>query len=230
MKTSAVSLAPAFAAALLVSQSCPAQYSGSPGRLDGPYFNVNAGPAFTHDGMVTELTGFAAGNRINYDTGFGVDAAIGYVFNDIASVEFEVGWIGNELDRVQGFTMSDTFLYNAPFMVNVTLQYPIPHSTVTPYVGVGGGGSATTFDTDGFSNGSITMFGNDTDVVFAYQAFAGVRFDLNERMSLGIRYKYFATEDSSFNFNSFNPSGPPVRLGIEGVRTHLVTASFNMKF
>jgi opacity protein-like surface antigen len=93
---------------------------------------------------------------------------------------------------------------------------------------VGAGGSATIFDTDSFSNGAITLFGDDSDVVFAYQAFAGVRFDLNERMSLGIRYKYFATEDSSYRFDS--SFGPPVRLGIEGVRTHLVTVSFNLKF
>jgi hypothetical protein len=38
-----------------------------------------------------------------------------------------------------------------------------------------------------------------------------VRFDLNERMSVGIRYKYFATEDSSPLRFSLRPD---CRLGI----------------
>src|SRR5689334_3632776 len=105
MKSFVIPLAPAVAVALFISQSCPAQYSSSPAQAGWPYFRVNAGPTFTRDGKVTEFSTFAAGNRIRYDTGVGVDAACGYVFNDIASAEIEVGWIGNEIDRVQGFTL-----------------------------------------------------------------------------------------------------------------------------
>src|SRR6185503_13575623 len=98
------------------------------------------------------------GNKISYDTGFALDAACGYVFNHLLSAEIELGWIGNEMDQVQGIALHDTFLYNASFMGNVTLQYPIPRSIVTPYIGAGAGGSATFSDTDSFSNGTITLF------------------------------------------------------------------------
>lgn len=230
MKSFVVSLVGATVITLVVPQSSLAQYYNSYHGGAGPYSYVGIGPAFTEDGKVREFTGFTAGNKIRYDTGFALEVAVGYAFNDWVSVELEAGWIGSEIQSVQGFTHDDTFLYNAPFLASVTLQHRIPQTIITPYVRAAVGGSATVFDTDGFSNGTITLFGYDSDLVFAYQFSAGVRFDLNDQMSIGVGYKYFATEDSSFEYGSFSGGGPVVRLGIEGVRTHVVTVSFNMKF
>lgn len=230
MKSLVVSLVGAAAITLLVPTTVSAQHHYSSAGEAGPYLRAGIGPAFTQDGSITEFTGFAAGNEIKYDTGLALEFAGGYAFNSWLAVELEFGFVGNEFDSTAGITHADTFLYSAPILAGVTLQHRIPGTIITPYVSASVGGSATVFDTDGFSNGVATLFGEDEDFVFAYQFGAGVRFDLNDQMSLGIDYKYFVTDDSSFEFQSLFGGGPNVRLGIEGVQTHIVAATFTFRF
>ena len=231
MKSSSILLAAAALVSLLFPNPSSAQYyydsSSSSGR---PYFRVGVGPAFTTDGSLTEFSGFAAGNKVSYDTGYALDAAIGFAFNPWISAEFETGLIANQISHVEGFTLDDTYLYNVPFMVNVTFKYNIPRTIVTPYVGAGLGGSVTGFDTDYFSNGHVSVYGSASTVVFAYQFYAGVRFELNDQMSVALGYKYFATGNSDFHYESFHHGQPDLHLGIEGVASHIVTVSFNMRF
>ena len=197
----------------------------------GPYFRADIGPTFVEDGKLTKFGG-PVSQDVEFDVGFNFDAAIGYAFNKYLSTDFEFGFNGADIDSVSGFFANDdTVLYNAPFLVNVTFSYPIPRTIITPYVGIGGGGSLTVFDTDGFGNGTDTVFGDDTDVVWAWQAFAGVRFELNKQAYLGLGYKYFATESSSFSYPPLFPgSGPDFHMAFDGVRSHSVLFVFNMKF
>jgi opacity protein-like surface antigen len=228
MKLFVVSSVAAVVAVTFIPQSTSAQQYEYYPREAGPYFHVGVGPAFTQTGEITEFTGFAAGNKISYDTGFAGELGGGYAFNRYIALGAEGGWVGNEIKRVEGFALNDTFLYNAPILATLTLQCPIPNTIITPFVRAGVGGSVTIFDTDYFDNGAVALFGNDSDVVFAYQLSAGVRFNFNDQMSIGITYKYFATDDSDFSYEGF--FGPDQHLGIEGVRSHLVTVSFNMMF
>jgi opacity protein-like surface antigen len=218
-----------LAAALLLPLVCHSAQRRFITADAGPYSKFEVGPTFQQDGEITKFTGFPDGNNISYDVGFAFDAAIGYAFNKWVSVEGEFGWNGNSIDKVQGIQQSDTFLYNAPFLVNVVFQYPIHRTRLVPYVGGGVGGSASIFDTDIFSNGAVTIVGSDTVVVFAYQAFAGLRFEINENMFAGVGYKYFGTSNATFSFDSAF-GGPDLDLGISGASTHMVLFSFNMKF
>jgi opacity protein-like surface antigen len=197
----------------------------------GPYFRADLGPSFFQEGR---LTSFGASTRkdVEFEVGFAADAAIGYAFNKYLSTDFEFGFISAGIDSVPGFFVYDyTVLYNAPFLANVTLSYPIPRTIITPYIGAGVGGSVTIFDTDGFGNSTDAVFGDDSDVVFAWQAFAGLRFQLNKQVSLGIGYKYFATEDSSFSYPPLYPgTGSNFRVGFDGLHTHSVLFVFQAKF
>jgi opacity protein-like surface antigen len=197
----------------------------------GPYFRTELGPNFTQDGRLTKF-GSSTRNNVEFDTGFTFDAAVGYAFNKYLAADFEFGYIGTTIDSVSGyFVNDDTFLYNAPFLANVTFSYPIPRTIITPYIGAGVGGSVTVFDTDGFGNSSDAVFGSDTDVVFAWQAFAGLRFELNKQISMGVGYKYFSTEGSSFSYPPLFPgTGPDFHVGFDGVRSHSVLFAFQMKF
>jgi opacity protein-like surface antigen len=194
-----------------------------------PYAKFEVGPAFLQDGEITKFSGFPNGNNISYDVGFAFDAAVGYAFNKWVSVEGEFGWNGAQVNSAQNIQQSDTFIYNVPFIANVVLQYPIPHTRIVPYIGGGAGGSASIFDTDYFSNGAVTIIGNEAEVVFAYQGFAGVRVEINDSMSAGIGYKYFGTTNPTFSFDAAY-GGPNLDLGISGAKTHMVLFSFNMKF
>ena len=197
----------------------------------GPYFRGDVGPSFYQEGQLTKFGG-SVRNDVEFETGFAFEAAIGYAFNKYLSTDFEFGFISAGIDSVPGFFVNDyTVLYNAPFLANITLSYPIPRTIVTPYIGAGAGGSVSVFDTDGFGNSTDAVFGDDSDVVFAWQVFAGLRFELNKQASLGIGYKYFSTEDSSFSYPPLFPdTGPDFRVGFEGVKTHSVLFTFQMRF
>lgn len=196
----------------------------------GPYFRAGAGAAFTQDGHFREFDGVPVGNKINYRTGLAIDAAGGYQFNRYFGMDVEVGWIVNEISDAEGFASSDTFVHNIPILANAILQFPIPNTFITPYAGAGAGGAITVFDTDGFSNGGVTLSGNDSDVVFAYQFFGGIRFNINPQMSVGVEYKYFATDNSRYRYPDFFGIEPDLVFGLSGVRSHVVTATVNIKF
>ena len=70
------------------------------------------------------------------------------------------------------------------------------------------------------------VYGSEDDMVFAWQAFAGLRFQLNPRISFGIGYKYFATGNPTFSY----PPSPNFNVGFDGVRTHSVLFTFQMNF
>jgi len=197
----------------------------------GPYFRTEVGPTFYQDGTLNKFGG-SVRKDVEFDTGFTFDAAIGYAFNKYLATDFEFGFIGADINSVKGFFVYDnTTLYNAPFLANITFSYPIPRTIVTPYIGGGVGGSLTVFDTDGFGNSTDAVFGDDTDFVFAWQAFAGLRFDLNKHMSLGLGYKFFSTEDTSFSYPPLYPgTGSNFRVGFDGVKSHSVLFTFQMKF
>ena len=190
----------------------------------GPYFRLGVGPSFFENGQLTQFGG-PVSSPVKYRTGLASEAAIGYAFNKYLATDFELGFVSAEIDNVPGYFSANSYIYNVPFLANVRLSYPIPRSIVTPYIGAGVGGADVIFDTDNFNDGADFVFGNENDVVFAWQAFAGLRFQLNPEMSLGIGYKYFATEDPTFTYPPDNFS-----VGFKGVKTHSILFTLEWKF
>jgi opacity protein-like surface antigen len=196
----------------------------------GPYCRFDIGPTFFQNG---QLTGFGgpANSTIQYDVGFIADTAFGYAFNKYLATDFEFGFIGAQIDSVSGFYTYSSYVDNLPFLGNITLSYPIPRTLLVPYIGGGLGGSLTTFSTDGFGDNNVTVFGSESDVVFAWQGFAGVRVNLSRQMSLGLGYKYFATMDPSISYPPGYPySGPNFPMSFKGVSTHSILVTFQFKF
>lgn len=196
----------------------------------GPYLRTGIGPVFFENGRVNNFGGSVPGGTIDYQTGLSADVAVGFSFNKYVATDFDLGFVGAKIRSAQGFSSDNSYLYQAPFMGNLVLSYPIPRSIVVPYIGAGVGGSAVTFDTDRFSDGYTTVVGRESDVVFAYQAFAGLRFNLNPTMSVGIGYKYFATESPTFTYPSGYYGGPDFQMGFDGVHTHSVQFTFQWSF
>jgi opacity protein-like surface antigen len=191
----------------------------------GPYVRMDTGGTFFRDGQLTQFGG-PAGNPVNYNVGYAFDTAIGYAFNKYVGADFEFGIIGTRINSVPGLITSNSYLDNLPFLVNLNLAYPIPRTLIVPYIGGGVGGSASTFNTDGFGTSSTAVFGYESDVEFAWQAFAGVRIKLNKNMSLGLGYKYFATQESSFTYPPAVFGQPSLTVGFSGVRTHSILLTF----
>ena len=205
-----------------------AQYYYEAPEGAGPYFRMGVGPSFFQNGHVSEPDALnPSPSTVKYRTGLAADAAFGYAFNKYIAADFELGYVGAKIDSAPGYFANDSYIDNVPFLANVTLSYPIPRSIVAPYIGVGVGGADVVFDTDNFHNiatGDVVS-GREDDVVFAWQAFAGVRFRLARDLSLGLGYKFFATEDPSFSYPPDN-----FHVNFDGARAHSVMASLEWKF
>jgi opacity protein-like surface antigen len=204
----------------------PPEYSYYPPGGAGPCFRFGIGPSFFENGQLTRFGG-PTSSGVEYCTGLASEVAFGYAFNRYVATDFEFGFVDADIKHVQaqGFFSQNSYIYNLPFLANVTLSYPIPRSIVVPYIGVGAGGSVVGFDTDGFGNNTDAVYGAEDDVVFAWQAFAGLRFKLKPWMSLGIGYKYFATDDPSFSYPPDN-----FTVGFKGAKTHSVLFTFEWRF
>ena len=179
-------------------------------------------------GGTLQQFGGPVNSPVSFDTGFALDAVAGYAFNKYVGLDFNTGYLYANIHSVQGFSTSGSYIDNIPFLFDVTLSLPIPHSIVVPYIGGGVGGASSSFSTDQFGNaGSGFVFGSGWDTVFAYQAFAGLRFKLSRNFSLGLGYKYFATEDTTYGYSA--PFGT-FNVGFKGVQTHSVLFSVNWNF
>jgi opacity protein-like surface antigen len=201
-----------------------AQYYYGPTPGAGPYFRLDVGPSFFENGQLTQF-GPPVSSQVKFETGLAADGAVGYAFNKYVAADFEIGYVGAKIDNVPGYFANNSYIYNVPFLANVTLSYPIPRTIMVPYIGVGVGGADVIFDTDSFSNISDEVVGSEDDVVFAWQAFAGVRFRLARDLTLGVGYKYFSTEDPTFTYPPDN-----FHVAFDGVQSHSVMVTLEWKF
>jgi opacity protein-like surface antigen len=195
----------------------------------GPYAQVDAGPSFYQSGELKTFGGPASGS-VHYRVGGMADAQVGYAFNQYVATGFEFGVNGTTIDSIPNYSLSDARFYNVPFLANVTFSYPIPHTILTPYIGGGAGGSDSVFNPGTMQSDTPPNYnyvtGSEDDVVFAWEAYAGLRFQLAQNMTLGIGYKYFATGNPDFSY----PPSPNFNVGFRGVETHSITVTFNVSF
>ena len=69
--------------------------------------------------------------------------------------------------------------------------------------------------------------GDDSDFVWAAQAFAGFRYEFNDRMAVGFGYRFLATGEPRWDAISAGGAG---NIGFDNARTHSFLAEFTMKF
>jgi opacity protein-like surface antigen len=107
---------------------------------------------------------------------------------------------------------------------NVQWRYRLANS-ITPYLGGGGGVIFSDLSVDTISGYDVSVNGEDSDVdtVGAYQAFAGVQFDLSDTTSLGLAYKFLGTSGPAWNF-----SGAKVEL--DDVQVHTLALTLTYRF
>jgi opacity protein-like surface antigen len=195
----------------------------------GPYFHADLGGSIPAGGALTDASGYAAAGKVSYDAGLSLGVAAGYQFNPYLAVEVQSGWNVNQIDSIPGFSVSDTYFSSVPILVNGIFQWPIPRTRLVPFIGAGVGGAATIFDTDHMVNNTVALVGADSDFVFAWQAFAGLRFNISEQFSAGVAYKYYSTDDSEYRYVPVY-YGPDLRLGFEGLQLHQIVLTCTLKF
>ncbi len=156
------------------------------------------------------------------DPGFRTSISIGADLSDYVAAEFETGVLGNALDNSSSQPISAiadrAYLYQVPMLANLIFKAPLRNG-ITPYIGGGAGGIASTLYLESGDDWS-----SDTDFTFAYQAMCGIKCALNRNMEIGVGYKFLATPDHTWfpNDSRFVRSGQ--------MFTHSILATFTWNF
>jgi opacity protein-like surface antigen len=195
------------------------------------YIKGDLGGNLTHDTGLREFFGepLTAGTKIKFDPGVRFGITGGFRLTDWFSTEIETGVMANYIDSITGATRVDDAVFsNVPLLVNARFQCP-RLDLVTPYFGGGVGGSFPIIDVDHIEIGDTRMHGYDSTVVFAYQAFAGLRFKLNHQMGLSLEYHYFHADGAEWEAES-NHGAFTDKLRFAGTETHSLSIAFDWRF
>jgi opacity protein-like surface antigen len=179
------------------------------------------------DSTVTEFVGLIDEGELTFDPGFATSIGVGYEFNRFLAVEFETGFLINDIDELGGMSYSgDAVLYQTPVMGNVIIQFR-NETGLVPFGGAGVGGSLQVFTADDLLTPAVYLDGSDTDFVFAWQVFGGLKYEFNENMGAGITYRYLSSDAPRWDASGFflDP-----HIAFERIETHSITGQFHYRF
>jgi len=193
----------------------------------GLYFRGGIGPEIAHKTNVKEFFVPSSGIQVEYDAGVRISAAGGYQFSRYFSAEVESGILYNSIKSITGSPSTDASVANVPLLANAVFHIPL-ESNFVPYCGFGFGGSTSVLNIDHATIAGRPLQGDDADFVWAAQAFAGFRYEFNDRMGVGFGYKFLATGQPSWDVFSFTAGSGELRF--DRARTHSFLAEFTLKF
>jgi opacity protein-like surface antigen len=195
----------------------------------GWYYKADAGGNLTEDSHLKEFFGtVSSGSKVKFDPGARVGFGAGYQLTDWFALEGEVGVMANNIRSITDSTELEANYSNIPFLANVRFQCP-HHCRLTPYIGGGAGVAASILATDRITIGDITMTGSAADAVFAYQGFVGLSYAINDSLSLGVEYRYFATTNPNWKVDdSFGADSDRIKFG--GAHTHAMSVAVHFRF
>lgn len=178
------------------------------------YVGADGGIQWLQD---SDVDGGGLSRDTDYDAGPVVLGQAGYRFDSGLSLEGELGWRGNDVDSVSGLSAGgdvNTWSLMANAIYDFNRAGPFH-----PFLGAGIG--AAHHDSDA-TVGGVSAYSGD-EWAFAYQAFAGVGYDLNDTWSLKAQYRYFGTAD----YDVTTPAGTGLEAEYD---SHAVLIGFTVRF
>lgn len=94
---------------------------------------------------------------------------------------------------------------------------------LVPFLGAGGGGLYSAIDLERLTASGRLLGDSNDSLDPAYQAFAGLKYAYNDRLDVGVVYKYLVADTPEWKLN-----GSPVRA--EAVKTHSVSLVLSYRF
>lgn len=183
---------------------------------DGWYVTGKAGASRL---VKSDVSGSATSGDASFDDGPVGLVGLGYGFGPFRA-EGELGYRENDLKSFSGGAgAASGEVRTWSMMANGFYDFNVGGS-VTPYVGAGVG--VARVDLDGISQGG-TALADDRDDVFAFQAMAGLRVPLSDRLSADLGYRFFTTQNP--DFTSTGGTGFSGRY-----RSHAVTVGLAWQF
>lgn len=199
--------------------AAPLPSGAQEGQQPGPYVGADLGAALTSDARLKEFPGTPGVGDVEFDPGIRLSLGGGWKFNDWLRAGGEFGIISH---NIKG---ADATFSHFPMLANVEFQVP-NKSPIVPFFGGGPGVSigAVAFDDDNLAGGDF-VDGSSADAAFAWQAYGGLRYKINDSMSAGLVYKYFEAGETTYDVRR---TSTDIRFG--RTRTHSISASFSMDF
>lgn len=185
---------------LIISVCVLAFFFSSPAySAEGPYVSGNIGFAMLSDSDVTDSTIPGITIDMEYDTGLALGAALGYNFGN-TRLEGEISYQKNDFEKASLFGVDVDLtgdVTSLSLLMNGYYDF-VNNSAVTPYLSAGLGFAEVEVN-DLNVPGSGLPNSNDDDTVFAYQVGVGVGYAVNEKVTIDVKYRYFATSDPEFD-------------------------------
>jgi opacity protein-like surface antigen len=155
---------------------------------------VNPGVVFMQDVSYREP---GVSGSFSVDPGPSLEMALGYNLNQSLLIELQSGVLvffsgSSHLNQFEEDVRDD--ICQVPIMARLVYKVPL-HSRVRPFLGVGVGGVYTSVDENFGFLGSRSV---GTDFTFGYQACAGVRYQINHLIALGLEYDFMGTLEHNF--------------------------------
>lgn len=166
------------------------------------------------------------GVEVDFDSGLGVNAAVGRNYSDQVSFELELQHKDLDADSISfgafSLPLSGSISYTS-VMLNTIYRpdFKIKSQKINPYIGFGLG--ATVVSGHNINPGFGDSI-NDTATTASYQVMLGNRFNLNDGWFVDTEYRYFQTE----NFDVSDGFGNQAEL--EGNRNQSVVLSVGKAF
>lgn len=170
----------AAAAASALAFGSASAFADDTSSNGGWYVNADGGASILPN---LDLKTSAGTAHEHFDTGYAYGGAVGYDYGNGMRVELDTTHQVSNLSRVGG-TSAGGHLQSTSLMVNgqVDLTH---HTSVTPYVGAG----------IGYQNIGANIAGlQDSDWKPAYQAEAGLRADVSQKVSVFGEYRFSQSE------------------------------------
>ena len=179
MKLTKIALT-AIVAAAVVTPALQANAADS-SKDTGVYMKMDAGVNIMQDATGKSGAGSA---KIPMDMGFRVGLIGGYDLAKWAAIELETGFLYNGVKD-----SGSTWFGAVPVLANLVFRYE-NDSKFVPYIGAGAGGAWTMVEGNSL---------NQSTFVFAYQAKAGVAYEISPSMSVDVGYKFFSTAEQKYS-------------------------------
>jgi len=220
-------LSPWFAAVpiALCSQSLPAQEE--PHAHDYRAW-LEAGPLFSDHTDLHSFPGAGGSSKLTLDTGVRVGLGADYGLTPYLTLGWEIGVLGSSVDRASGLEEMDAVITQVPFLVNLAVRYQ-NQTGFTPFIAIGLGGASTAINVDEARSSTVIAEGSDYDFVFAWQAAAGLKYQFNSGLELGLLYKYLWTGNAEWELDDDLPGADP-ELELDGIRSHAILAFISYRF
>jgi opacity protein-like surface antigen len=181
------------------------------------YVEVDLGGSLMQDTKIKSDVS-NSGGTITYNPGLRGVVAFGTGISPSFNAELETGFLWNSIDTIAGDSPSEnSSLVQIPIMGNVIYKIPFKANS-TPYIGAGVGGVVGFMDLH-------TPLGtvNNADFTFGYQAMAGWKFHVSDKVDLGLAYRFLGTLDHDW-------SDHQVTFKTHGAFNHSFLATLTYKF